>query len=195
MSEVQIQGVTVTDPGSVDEIIASLRGFGIEEFEEILTINSGKRTVNLRISNIAPEDEMQALLAAEEYKDFTWMQRVKCEILSRSISYINGINVRNLEGDARLVIDPKTKLRCDIQVVLRNIFLGWGMEVVSILWKVLMVHAQSIEDRLLDQFPDAAVMTEVERRLIALAAKELEEANSSMIKETVDEVTKEEKAE
>ena len=52
-------------PQSLEEIVAGLQGFGIEELEEILTITlrNGKK-MRLRISNIPSVDEMEALIAS-----------------------------------------------------------------------------------------------------------------------------------
>src|SRR5208282_5734034 len=93
-------------PQSIDDIIAGLKSFGIEEFEEILELNAGGKIIKLRISNIPTEDEMMSLMAVEGSKGYLWVQKVKIEILSRSISWINGVQIRSLEGTARNVVDP-----------------------------------------------------------------------------------------
>ena len=175
-------------PKSIDEIIADLKGLGIEENEEILTLVASGKTVKLRLSNIATQDEMTALLAAEEFKGYAWMQRVKCEILSRSISWLNGISIHNLPADRRLVVDPADGVQKDIQVVLRNVILGWGQELKNVLWKILMVHQQKIEDRLVGSFPDSAIMTEVEKRFMEQALREVEEATAKVIEDQVAEI-------
>jgi len=174
-------------PKSIDDIISGLRGFGIEDNEEILTIQASGRKHTLRISNIPSQEEMMALLAVEDFKGYAWVQRVKIEILSRAISYIDGISVRILTPAQRLVKDPtdNAAVKKDIQVVLRNILAGWSQEVTNILWKVLMVHSQKIEDRLISSFPESAVMTEVERRFFEQALKEIDEVNKAVITEEV----------
>jgi hypothetical protein len=177
---------------SLETVLADLRGFGIEECEQILTINAGGRAVNIRISNIPTEADIDAIIATDEYKGYPWIQRVKCEVLSRSISYLNGWNLRDLKDEASIVADPKDGKRKPYQVVLRNILLTWGIEVVAVLWKVLMVHAQKIEDRLVEDFPESAILTEVEKRLISQAMNEIDQANKNIIQETVADLYKEE---
>jgi hypothetical protein len=190
MSEELLQENQEQVPNSVDDIISKLRGFGIEDNEEILTIKASGKELKLRISNIPTEDEMLALLAVENDKGYLWVQKVKLEILSRAISQIDGINIRALNPKQRLVKDPTSTILVhrDIQVVLRNIIGGWGQEVVNILWKVLMVHSQKIEDRLIQSFPESSIMTEVEKRFFDKAMKEIEEINRAVISEGVDSV-------
>jgi hypothetical protein len=177
-------------PHSVEEVIAGLRGFGIEDLEEIITIKSKDRTLRLKVANIPISDEMLAIQAADTLKGYLWVKRVKVEILSRSISWINGINIRSLPEDKRYVIDPGDPQKSvkDIQVVFRNLILGWGQEVVELLWKVVMTHAQNIEDRLKGQFPTQAIMTEVEQRLFERAQKQIDEANQAIVEEAVAEL-------
>lgn len=175
-----------TAPLSLDDVVAGLKGFGIEEFEEILTVKSGKRTLKIKIANIPTTDEMFAVQTADEFKGYLWIKKVKVELLSRAITWIDGIDIRALQPDKRFVSDPtdEGKIR-DIQVVLRNILMGWGQELVEVLWKVLMTHSQNIEDRMKSQFPDSATMTEVETRLFESAKKQLDEASKVIIEEQV----------
>jgi hypothetical protein len=173
---------------SLDQVVADLRGFGIEDFEEILTIKSGSKEVQLRIANLPTEEEMNSLFSVEEFKGYAWVQHIKCEILSRSISWINGIDIRSLTLASRLVTDPKDGLQKDIQVVLRNLLMGWGQEIVGVLWKVLMTHAQRITDSLYAQFPDSAVMTEFEKRFMEQAQAEIEQATVDNIREQISEM-------
>lgn len=172
----------MSSPKSLEEVIAGLQGFGLSEFEEILTIKVGEREVRLCISNLATEEEMTALVAVEEFKGYAWIQRVRIEILSRCLSKIDGVDLRRLQGAQRLVAD-KDGVQRDIQVVLRNLLLGWGQEVVLVLWKVLMTHCQTIEQRLFDQFPDSAVMTEYEKRFVEQAMREIEAQNAEQVRE------------
>jgi hypothetical protein len=193
----ELASLNEATPQSMDEVIAGLQGFGIEDFEEILTLKSAGRTVRLRLSNIATEDEMVSLMAVEGQKGYAWTQRIKCEILSRAISWIAvgekgaGINIRTLKPEQRAVTDPKDGVQKDIQVVLRNLIVGWGEEIQGVLWKVFMVHCQTIEDRLTQAFPDSAKMTEVEKRFLAQAMKEIDEETTEQIRETVAEIFKE----
>jgi hypothetical protein len=176
-------------PKSLDEVLNALRGFGIEENEEILTIYASGKTVNLRISNIPTEQEILALMAVEDAKGYTWIQRVRAEVLSRAISWIDGVSIRNLEGVSRLASDPTDEgKKKDVQVVLRNLILGWGQELTMTLWKVLMVHSDRIEKRLQNAFPDSVIMTDVERRFTETAMKEIEDASRAIIQDTVTEI-------
>jgi len=165
-------------PKSLEDVIAGLKGFGIEEFEEILTIKCKDRNLRLKIANIPTVEEMIAVQAADEFKGYLWIKRVKIELISRAISWIDGVDIRALTADKRYVpdpTDPDKKVR-EIQVVLRNIVLGWGQELTEVLWKVLMTHSQNIEDRLKAQFPSSATMTEVELRLFERAKKQMDES-------------------
>lgn len=180
--EEQVKDLT---PKSLEEIVSGLQGFGIEENEEILTVKASGKTVNFRISNMCPEEETKALIAAEDLKGHAWMHRIKCEILSRAVTYLNGVTIRTLPQDQRYVKHPVTGEQVDIQVALRDTLLGWGNELVGVLWKVLMVHSQGIEDRIFEQFPDSSVMTDVERRFMAQAMQEVEEASRVIIEDAV----------
>ncbi len=181
-------------PLSLDEIVADLMGFGIEDVEEIITIKmkNGKQ-VQLRISNIPTNDEMSALMAVEGQKGYIWVKAVKMEILSRAISWVNGKSLRNLTVEQRLVVDPTAlddqgkpvRVMRDIQVVLRNLLKGWGEEIVEVLWKILMTHSQSIEDRLKLSLPESALMTEVEARLMEQARAQIDAATEQIIQESV----------
>jgi hypothetical protein len=179
-------------PQSLDEIVAGLCGFGIEELEEILTINSksGKK-IRLRISNIPTTDEMQGVMAADEFKGYLWIKRVKVELLSRAITWVGigdgkGVSLSSLAPDQRFCADPTDggKVK-DIQVVLRNLIMGWGQEITEILWKVLMTHSQNIEDRMAEQFPESTVMTEVESRLFEQARKQIEDQTAVIVQDQV----------
>ena len=200
------KAIPVDTPKSMDEVIRGLKGFGLEENEEILSFNAGGRTVRLRISNIPTEQEIKALLAAEEFKGYAWVQRIRCEILSRAITWIDGIPIHTLTVEHRMVEDPTCAAdkvgvtRADIQVVLRNILLGWGQEVLQTLWKVLMVHCDSIEKRMQQSFPQSALMTEVERRFFEAALKEIRDTSREVIEDTIaktveEHLTPEERAE
>jgi hypothetical protein len=166
-------------PKSLDDVIAGLKGFGIEEFEEILTIKcKGRADLRVKIANIPTAEEMLSVQAADEFKGYLWIKRVKVELISRAITWIDGIDIHNLPPDKRYTpdpTDPDRKVR-DVQIVLRNVIMGWGQELTEVLWKVLMNHSQNIEDRLKEQFPSNAIMTEVEQRLFDRAKKQMEES-------------------
>ena len=173
-------------PKSLDEVIAGLKGFGIQECEEILTIKATDgRDVRLRISNVPTSEEMAAVLTADEFKGYSWVKKVKIELLSRAISWIDGIDIRKLSADKRFAKDPTDGQVRDVQLVLRNLINGWGQELVEVLWKVLMTHSQRIEDRLKSEFPQSALMTEVEQRLFEQAHAQIEEANKVIMQEAV----------
>jgi hypothetical protein len=173
---------------SLSDILADLKGFGIEDYAEVLTLECKGKKVNLRLSNISTEQERIALLATEDVKGYEWMQTVRVEILSRSISWLNGINLHDLKGRARLVVDPYDNIEKDVQVVLRETLKNWGQEHVMILWRALMVHAQAIEDRLLASFPETAVMTAVQRRFEEKAWEVIDQTAKAAIEERVGEL-------
>jgi hypothetical protein len=163
-------------PKSLDEVVSGLKGFGIEEFEEILTLRSNGKVLKLKISNIPTAEEMLAVQAGDDLKGYLWIKRVKVEIISRSITWVDGIDILNMPKENRFVPDPTDPNRAmrDIQVVLRNVLMGWGQEIVEILWKVVMNHSQNIEDRLTQEFPESAKFTDVEARLVQRARQELD---------------------
>ena len=193
MEETEIK-VQIEAPKSLDEVIRGLAGYGLEETEEILTFESKGKTVSIRISNIPTEQEMKALLAAEEFKGYAWVQRIRCEILSRAITWVDGIGIRQLVDEGRIVTDPTSKegSKCDIQVALRNILLGWGQETLQTLWKILMVHSDKIEKRMQASFPESTLMTEVERRFFESALTEIRDASKEVIEDMVTKAIEEE---
>jgi hypothetical protein len=165
-------------PKSLDDVVAGLKGFGIEEFEEILTLKCKGKDLRIKIANIPTSDEMLSVQAADEFKGYLWIKRVKVELISRAISWIDGIDIRTLATEKRFVSDPTDPNHAvrDVQTVLRNTIMTWGQELVESLWKVLMNHSQNIEDRLKEEFPQNAMMTEVETRLIDRARKQMDES-------------------
>jgi hypothetical protein len=177
--------VVSTEPSSIEDVIAGLRGFGIEENEEILTFNSeGGKKVRLRITNMPTDEEIKSLIASEEFKGYVWVQRIRVEILSRTISWIDGIDIRALR-EKKVAIKDFDGVKRDIQVVLRNVILGWGQELVTTLWKIAMVHSDKIEKRYQSEFPDSTIMTEVEQRFMETVMKEIEDSSKSIIEDSV----------
>lgn len=180
-------------PQSIEEIIAGLKSFGVVDFEEILTIKVGDKKINLKLTNIPTDADIEAQLAVEDCKGYSWTKKVKCELLSRSISYLDGLNLSSLDPQQRIVADPtRFGIKADIQVVLRNLLLGWGQEVTDILWKVLMTHSQRVEDSLIEQFPEAALLTETEKRFMERAQKEIEEQESRIVRESLEDLYQDE---
>jgi len=163
-----------TAPQSLEDVVAGLKGFGIEDFEEILTLTSNGKSLKIKIANIPTSEEMLSVQAADEFKGYLWIKRVKVELISRAISWINGFDIRTEKRFVPDPTDPNHAVR-DVQVVLRNTIMTWGQELVESLWKVLMNHSQNIEDRLKSEFPQNAMMTEVESRLIERARKQMDE--------------------
>jgi hypothetical protein len=182
-------------PRSIEEVILGLKNFGIEENEEVLTFNSrnGKK-VQLRITNMPTDEEIKALVSAEEYKGYAWVQRIRVEILSHSISWIDGMDIRALREKGVVVKDADGVNR-DIQVVLRNVIMGWGQELVQTLWKIAMVHSEKIEKRYQSEFPDSTIMTEVERRFMDTVLKEIEDSSKEVIADSVKQLFEIEKEE
>lgn len=187
--------VKVTPAPSIGDILADLKGFGIEDFQEVLTIQSGGKELRLKLSNLPTDEDIQAILAVEGSKGYAFFQEVKIEILSRSISWINDVDIRALTPRERVVKDPKDGNLRDIQVILRDTIRSWGQEILQVLWKVLMVHSQTIESRLFESFPDAAVLTEVELRYRDRIQKEIDESVKDAIQERIGDLTSESEAE
>lgn len=171
---------------SLDQILSDLSGFGIEETEEPITIKSKGKTVFIKLANIPTEEELNTLLATEEFKGHSWIARVKVEVLARSVSWINGTPILNKHTE--YVLDPTTQKEVTFFTALRTMMLGWGQEVINVLWKILMVHCQKIEDRLLESLPESSVMTEVEKRFLTNALREIEEAQRETYKEAAKEM-------
>ena len=171
---------------SVDEIIAGLQGFGIEDTEELIKLTVDNKTVSLRLSNIPSEAEIQALYSAEELKGHAWVTRIKCEVLSRAISWINGISLK--DANSIFIVNPITGTEGNIRPILRDLLMGWGQESVNVLWKILMVHCQKIEDRLYESLPDATIMTDVEKRFFQKALEEIDQINKEVVKDSIKEM-------
>ena len=170
---------------SIDDIIAGLQGFGIEDTEELITLTVGGKEVKLRLANIPSEAEIQALYSAEELKGHAWVTRIKCEVLSRSISWINGISLK--DSASIFIVNPITGQEGNIRPILRDLLMGWGQEAVNVLWKILMVHCQKIEDRLYESLPEATTMTDVEKRFFQKALEEIEQINREIVKDSITE--------
>jgi hypothetical protein len=191
LREVFMEGspVDIEQPQSLEDVIAGLRGFGIEENEEILTfVGKDGKAVRLRITNLPTDDEIKALIVCDEYKGYAWVQRIRVEVLSHSISWINGFDIRSLTGADRFIVDPTDGVKKDVQVVLRNILMGWGEQLLTTLWKIAMVHSDKIEKRYQADFPDSTIMTDAERRFMDTVIKELEDQGKNVIQDTVQKV-------
>lgn len=184
MTELQPEVTPI--PLTLEQIIADLKGFGVEETSEPISFMASGKQINLKLANIPTEEELETLLAVEEFKGHAWVARVKAEILSHSISWLNGVDLRPLKDT--FVIDPITKQESALRVVLRNIIMGWGQEVVNVLWKILMVHCQRIEDRLYESLPDSQVMTEVEKRFINQAMQEINDVQREVYRDAIEEI-------
>jgi hypothetical protein len=169
------------EPLALDDIIASLEGFGIEENENLLTMKVGNRTVRLRISNLPVDEEIIGATKAEEYKGPAWINFMKCQLLARAITWIDGQHIT----PSTYVTHPKTGDSVQAAVALAEIIQSWGTVVVGILWKILMVHTQRIENRLIESFPDSTIMTEVEKRFFDRALAEMEEMNRELVRDTM----------
>lgn len=157
------------DPASIDAILEGIRGFGIADTEQMVTMTVKGRTVNLRLSNLSPEDEIHSLIANSELKGHPWVQRMRCDLLAKAVTWINGVPVT----DDLFATDPYTKEDRTVRAILRDMFARWGAQAVLVLWRIYMVHCQRLENNLIEQLPDAAIMTEVERRWMDLVADEL----------------------
>ena len=169
-----------------DQIAADLMGLGIEELVEPIVVQASGKTVEIYLSNTPTEDELETLLAVEELKGPAWIASVKCEVLARSISRINGVDIKALRGE--IVVDPITGEERQMLVVLRDMIRSWGQEVRNVLWKVLMVHCQRIEDRLFQSLPESHIMTDVEKRFLQQAMEEIQEAQNQVYKDAAKEL-------
>ena len=112
-------------PLSIDEVLVDLRGFGIEEFEEIRTITVAGKTLQLKIANVPTEADLTAVIAVDGYKNYQFFQEVKIELLSRSI---NEVDISKMTPIQRRVTDPIDGFPKDIQVVLLGLIKSWGLE-------------------------------------------------------------------
>jgi hypothetical protein len=180
-----------TTPPSIGDILADLQGFGVEHFDEPLEMTCGGKLMRFKLSNLPIEDDINAILAVEGTKDYAFYQNVKVELLARSFSWLNGVDLRKLTPDQKIVVDPRDGQRKELHVVFRNMLLSFGQEVIHVLWKVFMLHANNIETRLFDSFPDAAVLTEVEMRYRDRIEREINQAVSTVIQEGVEALKKE----
>ena len=92
-------------PASLADVLADLRGFGIEEFEEILTMDISGKKLQIKMSNVPTDQDLIAMLAVEGTKGYVFFQEIKVELLSRAVTWINGVDIGKLQGKDRLVID------------------------------------------------------------------------------------------
>jgi len=175
-------------PASLADVLADLRGFGIEEFEEILTMDISGKKLQIKMSNVPTDQDLIAMLAVEGTKGYVFFQEIKVELLSRAVTWINGVDIGKLQGKDRLVIDRRDGFPKDVQIILREVIKSWGIEIMQVLWKVLMVHSQTIENRLFESFPEAAVLTNTERRYRDRVDKELTEFAQNAIQEQISEM-------
>jgi hypothetical protein len=170
------------DPLGLDQILADLSGFGITDTEQMVTITVKGKQVNLRLSNLCVDDEITALVANLEIKGQVWVHQMRCDLLSRAVSWINGAKIT----DDLIATDPLTKEERPIRPILRNLLQHWGGEVVLVLWKIYMVHCQKVEDNLVEQLPDSVIMTKVEERFMQQIADELKAVGISAVTETLE---------
>jgi hypothetical protein len=167
---------------NLNNLLNELRGVGITELETPLPFPTPNGTVTVTISNISTEKEIESLLASEDFKGHHWMQRIKCEILSRALTSINGIKLSEIQEP--FVQDPADPSKTiHIRTALRNQFFTWGPEALQMAWKIYMVHCQNLEDKLFDSFPEASVMTEYEKKFFERTIQVVEEFNREMMQE------------
>ena len=172
-------------PEDLDALLADIHGFGITDNEDIITITVAGRTVRLRISNLSNEDEVFSMLRVDGLKGYPWIHSVRCELLARAITWINGVKIH----DGLYAKDPYGSGERPVRLILVDTLRRWGQEAVLILWKIYMVHCQKIEDNLHEQLPDALIATEVERRLLARMEEELVAQGVAAISETAEAIT------
>lgn len=180
-----------------DQLLNDLRGFGITSNEDLISINVRGRELKLQVANISPDDEIFAMERTTGLKGYAWVQRMRCEILAKAISAINGVRVDSVP----YATDPFKPEAGDrpTRLILVDLISGWGQEAVLALWKIYMVHCQNLENELMDQLPDAQVMTEVEKRFLDRISDELATIGAQAVTEaavaadtgTTDEATEE----
>jgi hypothetical protein len=169
-------------PEDVAAILADLKTFGIADNEEIITLTVKGKKVNIRVANVSNDDEIFSQIRTEGLKGFAWVQRMRCEILARAVTWLNGVNLAEVE----YALDPYSKEERPIRLILADMFMKWGQEAILVLWKIYMVHCQRIEDSLTEQLPDSLVMTEVERRFMDRIGEELAQVGALAITETAE---------
>jgi hypothetical protein len=175
---------TPLSPEEVSTILFDLKGFGIADNEEIITLNVRGRRVQLRVSNISNDDEVFGMMRTEGVKGFAWVQRMRCEILARAITWINGVETSTVE----YAVDPYSGEERPLKLILVDMLMKWGQEAVLIFWKIYMLHCQNLENSILEQLPDAMVMTQVEQRFLARVGEELAAVGALAIAETAEEI-------
>ena len=173
------QNLTTED---MDAILMDLKGFGITDAEEIVTMTVQGRKIQLRIANVSNDDEITGMVRCETVKGHAWVQRMRCEILAKAITWINGADLSQVE----YALDPYSGDERPIRLILVDLLMKWGQECVLTLWKIYMVHCQRIEDDLMEQLPDSQIMTETEKRFLARVEEELVTASAQAIAETAD---------
>ena len=180
-----------------DQLLSDIQGFGISSNEDLITINIRGRVLTLQIANVSPDSEIFAMERATGLKGYAWVQRMRCEILAKAITAINGVRVDSVP----YAVDPTDPAKGErpTQLILVDLLAGWGQEVVLVLWKIYLVHCQNLENELMEQLPDAQIMTEVERRfmerisdeLVAIGAQAITEAAAAADTETSGEASTE----
>lgn len=176
---------TTFDPMSqeaLDALLLDIKGFGIKDNEEIITMTVGGRRLQLRITNLSNEDEIFSMLRSEGLKGYPWIHRTRCELLARAITWINGVTI----DEGLYANDPYGEGQRPVRLILVDTLLRWGQEAVLVLWKIYMVHCQRIEDSLMEQLPDAQILTETERRFLRRMEDELAELGAAAIQETAE---------
>ena len=168
-------------------LLEDLKTFGITDSEDIITITVKEHSIRLQVANVSNYDEIQASLRAEDFRGSNWIQMMRCEILARAVVMIGNVRVK----DVPYAKNPYTQEREPTTRVLADMFSHWGQEATLVLWKVYMVHCQKQEDALLEQLPDAAITTEVERRYLMRIKEELEARTLDALQEAGSEVASE----
>lgn len=167
---------------ALDSLLNDLKGFGITDNEQIVTLTVDNRRLQIRLSNLSNDDEIFGMLRAEGLKGYPWIHRLRCELLAKAITWMNGVKIH----DGLYAKDPYGDGDRPVRLILVDLLLRWGQEAVLVLWKIYMVHCQQLEDNLHEQLPDSAVMTEVERRYMARIEEELIAHGALAIQETAE---------
>ena len=168
-------------PEAFDAILQGIKSFGITDTEEIITMTVKGQKVQLRFSNVSDYDDIESQMRAEGLKGFAWVQSMRAEILARATTWINGVDVRNID----YATDPYTGDQRPLRLILADMYRRWGQQASLVLWKCYMVHCQRVEDDLIEQLPDSAIATEVEARFLQRVAEDLHTISALAVAETI----------
>jgi len=112
---------------------------------------------------------------------------ISSEILAKAITAIGGVTLSTVQ----FAVDPYSEDgdEAPLRQILVNILMRWGQEVTLTLWKIYMVHCQTVENNLSAQFSDKMIMTEVEKRFLMRIEEELVRESALAVAEIAEAAT------